>query len=178
MAHEQLAARQTRLAGATVPMGVGYCNDLRDDLGYRPCNNESELGECLGHPTPGRVYVFNETVREPCPISWTWGPCTGVGQPLSGGACPNCGYHMSRPPKTGKTGRHSARLPDHTDTCVCQGRGWIAATDGWTWLDAAMALGILFGFPGGAERGFFATVTCTVEAMPGAKLMEMEDVTP
>ena len=109
-------------------------------------------GGCIHDPvtgnSTGRVYVFNETVRAPCP------------------KCPE--------PHVGK----HCKDEFYTGKCRCQGRGWLASTDGWTWLDAAMALGILFGFPGGAERGFFATVTCTVEAMPGAKLMEMEDVTP
>ena len=45
----------------------------------------------------------------------------------------------------------------------CQGRGWVAATDGWVWWRAIQVLPwdvMLQVFPAGAEqRGFRATVT-------------------
>lgn len=57
--------------------------------------------------------------------------------------------------------------------CVCcQGRGWTATADGWAWIDAAMALGLGFAFPGGAQVGFFATVLREVEKIPGVELHE------
>lgn len=62
------------------------------------------------------------------------------------------------------------------DCPKCQGHeGWTAATDGWLWIDAAMSLGLLFSFPGGAQKGFFQTVIAAVEAHEGWQLMEEPD---
>lgn len=130
------------LAGATRPCPA--CGGSGRHVGL-----ETSVWNCQGcQPTPGtgRVYLFSDAtgVRVPC-------------------GCPKSIDHRRNWISP------CGKLLDG-QIVSCQGRGWTAATDGWTWIDAAMSLEILFGFPGGAEKGFFATVLQEVEAMEGVEL--------
>ncbi len=63
------------------------------------------------------------TLSDECVKNFSWGPCPGAGQPVSStGDCPVCRRPTWKPMKNGKVRRHSGRLPDHTEDCVCQGQ--------------------------------------------------------
>ena len=116
---QQLTVSQIRLAlaGATKPIAVGYCNPLRSALKYDQCENESERGDCLGHPTPSRVYLFPTTVRVPIIVHCH--PLNRKRWPKSWWGKPVCDLEI--------------------EDCPGHENGWTAATDGWE--EAAVAAG-------------------------------------
>ena len=106
-------------------------------------------------------------LREPCGKTFNWGTCPGVGQPLTvDDKCPSCGRGSTKVTKHRKTMRHNARLPDHTLTCICDGRGYLLVTDPTAILAAIREKGWQYLIDGTWQTGDFVKVVAAYDPEP------------